>query len=325
MNYHPADPPVGSAIMDSEEYEFIELTNISTNSINLQNVAFTAGITFTFPAMSLVPGQHIVLAKNTTAFEARYGDSIPIAGVYSGNLSNSGERLVLVDGSGQTIHDFTFLDDDWIPAADGIGYSMVVVDSNAATSAWGTQAGWRRSASIHGSPGVADPPYLVGDYNGDFVVNAADYVVWRDTLGSTTDLRANGNDTNVAIDEGDYGVWKANFGESLGVGANSEEGAASSSLADGTQSPPSAAFDAAFSQLDEGNTASKAKRTSGRAGLPLSRDRDPLLLLTTSLAKLKRDDLVGSVAMGRDEQDNSGEEQCDFETEITDRLLAVWR
>jgi arabinogalactan endo-1,4-beta-galactosidase len=31
----------------------------------------------------------------------------------------------------------------------------------------------------------------VGDYNRDGVVDAADYTVWRDTLGSTTDLRAN--------------------------------------------------------------------------------------------------------------------------------------
>ena len=122
--------------MDSEEYEFIELTNIGGNAINLQNVAFTTGITFTFPSMTVVPGEHIVLVKNPAAFHSRYGESIPIAGVYSGNLSNSGERLVLLDASGQTIHDFTFLDDDWIPAADGGGYAMVVVDANAATSAW---------------------------------------------------------------------------------------------------------------------------------------------------------------------------------------------
>ena len=41
---------------------------------------------------------------------------------------------------------------------------------------------------------VAVPP-LSGDYNGNGVVDAADYTVWRDTLGSTTDLRANGDST----------------------------------------------------------------------------------------------------------------------------------
>ena len=39
---------------------------------------------------------------------------------------------------------------------------------------------------------------LLGDYNQNGVVDAADYTVWRDTLGSTTDLRANGDNTGPA-------------------------------------------------------------------------------------------------------------------------------
>ncbi len=34
---------------------------------------------------------------------------------------------------------------------------------------------------------------LAGDYNGDGTVDSADYVLWRKTEGSTTDLRADGN------------------------------------------------------------------------------------------------------------------------------------
>jgi hypothetical protein len=57
---------------------------------------------------------------------------------------------------------------------------------------------------------------LAGDYNDDGVVDAADYTVWRDTLGSTTDLRANGDNTGASvgkIDQADYSVWVANFGQ----------------------------------------------------------------------------------------------------------------
>ena len=60
---------------------------------------------------------------------------------------------------------------------------------------------------------------LAGDYNQDGIVNAADYTVWRNTLGSHEDLRADGN-SNQMIDEGDYGVWKSQFGQSAESGAS---------------------------------------------------------------------------------------------------------
>jgi GH35 family endo-1,4-beta-xylanase len=59
-----------------------------------------------------------------------------------------------------------------------------------------------------------------GDYNGDGTVDAADYSVWRDTFGSSDDLRADGNGDGV-VDDGDYGVWKALFGTTYGTGAGS--------------------------------------------------------------------------------------------------------
>lgn len=59
---------------------------------------------------------------------------------------------------------------------------------------------------------------LLGDYNGDLKVDAADYTIWRDTLNSTSDLRADG-DNSGTVDQNDYDLWKANFGESSGGGA----------------------------------------------------------------------------------------------------------
>lgn len=63
---------------------------------------------------------------------------------------------------------------------------------------------------------------VAGDYNGDGIVNAADYVVWRDTLGSHTDLRANGDNTGASagvIDQADYVYWKTRFGNTSGSGS----------------------------------------------------------------------------------------------------------
>jgi hypothetical protein len=63
----------------------------------------------------------------------------------------------------------------------------------------------------------------LGDYNGNKVVDAADYTVWRDTLGSTTDFRANGSNEGASldlIDQADYDVWKEAFGDSSSAGPN---------------------------------------------------------------------------------------------------------
>lgn len=50
-----------------------------------------------------------------------------------------------------------------------------------------------------------------GDHNGDGAVDAADYVLWRDTLGSVSDLRAD-SDRSGKVDAGDYLTWTANYG-----------------------------------------------------------------------------------------------------------------
>jgi hypothetical protein len=50
-----------------------------------------------------------------------------------------------------------------------------------------------------------------GDYNFDGFVDAADYVVWRNTETSTTELAADG-DLSGVVDSADYDFWRANFG-----------------------------------------------------------------------------------------------------------------
>src|SRR4051812_1740851 len=55
-------------------------------------------------------------------------------------------------------------------------------------------------------------PGVTGDYNRNGIVDAADFVVWRKTLGKTgSGLAADGNGSN-SIDVGDYGVWRTRFG-----------------------------------------------------------------------------------------------------------------
>jgi Glucose / Sorbosone dehydrogenase/Dockerin type I domain len=67
---------------------------------------------------------------------------------------------------------------------------------------------------------VGDAHVPFGDYNRDGIVNAADYTVWRDTLGQSVvpGTRADGNG-NGKIDQSDYDLWTMNFGHVAGAGA----------------------------------------------------------------------------------------------------------
>ncbi|TWT34044.1 hypothetical protein KOR34_38800 [Posidoniimonas corsicana] len=61
---------------------------------------------------------------------------------------------------------------------------------------------------------------LPGDFNGDAVVDAADYTVWRDSLGQIVGF-GEGADHNFSgrIDDGDLYVWRNNYGRSLASSA----------------------------------------------------------------------------------------------------------
>jgi hypothetical protein len=62
------------------------------------------------------------------------------------------------------------------------------------------------------------PEPLAGDYNDDGTVDAADYTVWRDALGSDG-LPFNETASLGIVDNDDYLAWKSNFGVTSGGGS----------------------------------------------------------------------------------------------------------
>ncbi len=65
---------------------------------------------------------------------------------------------------------------------------------------------------------------LAGDYNFNGQVDAADYTIWRNSLGeSGIGLSADGNGDRQ-VDADDYAIWKTHFGESVGPGSGGQAG-----------------------------------------------------------------------------------------------------
>ena len=66
----------------------------------------------------------------------------------------------------------------------------------------------------------ASVPALLGDYNRSNVVDSADYVLWRNTIGSSvTSYSGADGDGNGVITQNDYSVWRAHFGQTGGAGS----------------------------------------------------------------------------------------------------------
>jgi len=67
---------------------------------------------------------------------------------------------------------------------------------------------------------------LLGDYNQNGTVDAADFVLWRDNLGSGTSLP---NDDTPGVGPDDYTRWRANFGRMAGGTGFASAGAGTAS------------------------------------------------------------------------------------------------
>ena len=153
-----------TSVNGAEDFEFVELQNIGTTTAPLAGLAFTNGVSFTFPSVSLAAGAYIVVCSDPAAFAIRYGSSIlsseygaswlTQAG-YSGHFNNAGEDVTLATSNGGIVQDFTY-SSSWYPQTDGGGFSLVARSTAQKLSAWGSSSGWEPSGTPGGTPGAAE-------------------------------------------------------------------------------------------------------------------------------------------------------------------------
>ena len=146
-------PPMFNGIK-GDEFEFLELQNIGTNTLDLSGLTFTSGITFTFTnGTTLGPGQYFLLGRDAAALQSKY-PGIVVNGIYTGKLDNSGETITLTHPYGINIFSITYSPvAPWPAAANGYGFSLVLDEANPGH--------YRASSQMGGSPGTADPPSTI--------------------------------------------------------------------------------------------------------------------------------------------------------------------
>jgi hypothetical protein len=157
--YRPPD----NGATDGDEYEFLEIKNVGAQTVNLHGMRFSNGITYSFPAgATIAPGTHRVIARNASAFAAKYpGVALLDSWGAGSGLSNSGEALTLADAAGRTVFSVSYSDTaPWPVAPDGSGQSLVPVNPNTNPSP-NNAANWRASTENGGSPDADDPEPLV--------------------------------------------------------------------------------------------------------------------------------------------------------------------
>jgi hypothetical protein len=188
--YHPrftGDP-------NDPNEEFVELKNIGPDALNLNLAEFTKGIDFIFPDIELESGEYVVVVKDISAFEAKYGTSVNIAGQYTGSLANDGERIKLRDAVGRTILDFEY-GDGWRSITDGDGFSLTIIDpTDSEPNNWSEKESWRASVYRNGSPGWDDSGIIPNP--GAVVINEVmshsnagpDWIELHNTTGDTINI-----------------------------------------------------------------------------------------------------------------------------------------
>ncbi len=110
---------------------------------------------------------------------------------------------------------------------------------------------------------AARPAIPLGDYNGDGAVDAADYTVWRDTLGQTGANLAADGDRNGRVDTLDLSVWRQSI---AGVGGAGGQGTGGQAV----PSPDSGTLVGATLLFGFGAASMHGAQQGSRCGLPLA-------------------------------------------------------
>ncbi|MEM7093458.1 MAG: lamin tail domain-containing protein [Actinomycetota bacterium] len=139
--YHPPCTDNLSPCTDAPA-EFVELYNAGDETVDLAGWTFADGVEYTFiPGTVIAAGAYLVIADDLVGFNDFFSQTAD--GEWSGALSNSGERIALLDAGATIIDELTYSDGSntpgaWSVGADGNGdsLSLLSADNDDGSSWW---------------------------------------------------------------------------------------------------------------------------------------------------------------------------------------------
>jgi hypothetical protein len=152
----PAPPTAAekaAGFTDKDDFEFIEITNLGTETVNLRQMRFSEGIEFTFLTDAfLLPGERAVLVRDLASFRMRYGNGVRVLGEFVGALDDDGERLTL--RSALAVKTTEFIYANIAPWPENLAGRSIVLRNVALDP--GSSANWRPSIAVGGNPATLD-------------------------------------------------------------------------------------------------------------------------------------------------------------------------
>lgn len=176
---------------DTVPLEFIELYNTGSTPAIMGGYKIKDGVSFTFPDITLNPGQYLVVAQDSAAVKAFFG--VPALQWTSGSLSNGGEEIVIENSLDQHIDSVEYNNElPWDTLADGDGYSLSNCYPWAADNA--LPQVWTRSLDYVGKTALGDSIWA-NPGKGCFpastnrVNNNARFILYPNPAGSLINIR----------------------------------------------------------------------------------------------------------------------------------------
>lgn len=134
------DPGIEALPFHDNEEEWIELYNKGNQPVDLTGWTIDRGIDFEFEAGTVIqPGEYLVVSNNKRLLEEKY-PAINIVGDFNGTLSNSEDRISLIDANRNPVDDVEYFEGGrWDAVADGGGSSLELKNptaDNSIAEAW---------------------------------------------------------------------------------------------------------------------------------------------------------------------------------------------